>query len=249
MTNLKIISIAGVAVAGVVAALMIQYQSQVKFGERAALLQQQDQQLAALSREHQRLSSLVARAESAPSVDPVAELARLRVEAESLIRQTNDAGRRLEASRSSRPPQIAPNPPSHTPEYWAQLHQMAGGKTTDAMNLAAAFIFYAGEHQNQFPSNFDQMTPYQTKASVPFSGTNQFEIVLQGSFDNFRGIPPGTVAVVRNRQTWAGPDGKVMRVYGMADGSGQIVESDDNFQSWEAQHVILPLKNGPPGPP
>jgi len=82
------------------------------------------------------------------------------------------------------------------------------------------------------------MTPYQARARVPFSGTNEFEIVCQGSFDKLQGIPPGEVAVVRDRQTWAGPDGKTMRVYGLADGTSQIVESDDNFQSWEAEHVI-----------
>jgi hypothetical protein len=238
MTKFKIISLGSLAVAGVVAALMIQHKSQVKLGERDALVRQQDLQLAALTAEYQRLSNLVAHTNSVPPDDHRAELARLRGEAEALKKQTNDAGRRLEASRASRPPQTAPSPPSHTAEYWTQLHQMAGAKATDAMSLATAFIFYANEHQDQFPSSFDQMTPYQAKAGVPFSGTNQFEIVCQGSFDKLQGIPPGTVAVVRDRQTWAGPDGKLMRVYGLADGSSQIVESDDNFQTWEATHVI-----------
>jgi hypothetical protein len=244
MTKFKIICLASIAIAGVVASLMVQHKSQVKFRERDALVRQQGQQLAALKAEHQRLSNLAARAKSAPADDHKAELARLRREAEALKQQTNDLGRPLARSQASRSSPPASSPQSHTPEYYEQLHQMSGGKMKDAMNLAKAFISYASDHQNQFPSSLDQMAPYQAKAGMPFSGANQFEIVCQGSFEKLQGIPPGTVAVVREQQAWAGPDGRMMRIYGLADGSAQIVGSDDNFQSWEAQHIILPRKAG-----
>jgi hypothetical protein len=247
MTTLQTVSLASLVLAGVAASLMIQHNSGVKFRERDALVRQQDEQLAALSAEQQRLSNMVTQANSTPPVDHSVELARLRREAEALKKQTNEMGGQLAASvasRPSQPSQPAPAPQSHTPEYWEQLHQMAGAKATDARNLATAFIFYASDHQNQCPSSFDQVASYLAKKERSLSGSNQFEILYQGSFDNLQGVPRGEVAVVRDQQTWAGPDGKMMRVYGMADGSGQMVGSDDNFQAWEAKHVISPPKAG-----
>ncbi len=75
---------------------------------------------------------------------------------------------------------------------------------------------------------------------MTLSGTNQFEIIFQGSLDQLDGIPWGSIAVVRETQPWLTPDGRPTRVYGMIGGSGQTVTSDDNFQSWEAEHVISP---------
>jgi hypothetical protein len=247
MTKLKIMSIAAIAITGAAASLMIQSKSQVKFRERETLLQQQDKQLAALTAEHEHLSNLVAHADNAPPEDHTAELAKLRSEAEALKKQTNDLSRQLEKSRESRPSQPTPIQESRTPEYWEQLHEMAGSKATDARNIASAFNYYASDHQGQCPSNLDQIAPYLAKENLSLSGTNQFEIVYQGSLDNLKGLPIGTIAVIRDQQTWVGPDGKMMRVYGMAGGVGQIVASDDNFQSWEAQHVISPPKAGQSG--
>jgi hypothetical protein len=132
------------------------------------------------------------------------------------------------------------SPDSYTPEYYEQLYQMAGSKPTEARDLGAAFQSYAMDHQNQSPSNLDQLAPYLAKENRSLSGSNQFEIIYQGSLDNLQGIPRESVAVVREQQPWPGPDGKMRRLYGMMGGVGQIVEADDNFQSWEAKHVISP---------
>jgi hypothetical protein len=76
------------------------------------------------------------------------------------------------------------------------------------------------------------------------SGTNDFEIVYQGSQNDLTNIPPRRVALLRERQPWLTPEGKWARVYAYADGAANRVESDDNFQSWEAQHIIPPSGNG-----
>jgi len=78
------------------------------------------------------------------------------------------------------------------------------------------------------------------KENRSLSGSNQFEIIYQGSLDNLQGLPSESVAVVREQQPWPGPDGKMTRLYGMMGGIRQMVASDDNFQSWEAKHVISP---------
>jgi hypothetical protein len=118
---------------------------------------------------------------------------------------------------------------------------------TDAKVLVMAFRLYADDHQNQSPVGLDQLDAYLAKENRTLSGTNQFEIVFQGSLDQLQGLPPGAVAVVREQQPWPGPNGKMMRVYGFADGHSQMVVSDDNFQSYEAQHVIMPTTTVPSG--
>ncbi len=235
MTKLKNISLASLVVAGVAASLVIHHKFQVKFHEGEILLQQQEAQLAALTAEHQRLSNRIAQADGTPPENHTAELAKLRHEAEVLKKPTNHPGRQWEKSQASRP---ASNPEPHPPEYYEQLYQLAGTKPTEARDLGMAFQSYAMDHQNQSPSNLDQLTPYLAKENRSLSGSNQFEIIYQGSLDTLQGIPWGSVAVVREQQPWPGPDGKMMRLYGMIGGIGQIVGSDDNFVSWEARHVI-----------
>jgi hypothetical protein len=79
------------------------------------------------------------------------------------------------------------------------------------------------------------------------SGTNEFEIVCQGSLDDLKGLPWGLVAVVRDKQSWPNPDAKMMRGYGFPDGHAQIVGCE--FQSsWEAQHFIAPSATDGSGP-
>ncbi len=51
------------------------------------------------------------------------------------------------------------------------------------------------------------------------------------------------VALIREREPWLTPEGNWARVYGYADGWSEIVQPydpEDNFQSWEAAHVIPP---------
>lgn len=242
MTKFKIIALAAITM-GAIASLLITERSQVRFRVQAALLQERNEQLAELTAEHQRLSAIVANAANMPiTEDHSAELAKLRSEVEALENQTNEIIRQLAGSHQSLP---APKPsPSHSPQYWDQLHQLFGSKLTDARDLGTAFLAYAADHQGQSPENFDELTACLAKNSLSLSGTNQFEIVYHGSMDDLKGIPSGVIAVVREVQPWPAPDGKVMRAYGMANGAGQIVSSDDNFQSWEASHVISPPQPG-----
>jgi hypothetical protein len=247
MIKFKIISLTALAIGGLVASLIVHHKSQVNFRDNETLMRQQNDQLATLTAENQRLSNLAAHTHVAPPDDSAAELARLRAEADTLKKQTNTLATQLQKISAPRPPQPAPASESHPPEYWKQIQEMAGDKSTDARNLATAFLYYASDHQNQVPSNFDQLAPYLAKPNLIFSGTNQFEIVYHGSLDKLQGVPNGTIALVRDQQTWQGPDGRLMRVYGMANGVGQIVSSDDNFQAWESKHVISPPNPAQPG--
>jgi hypothetical protein len=238
MTKFKIISVAGLAIAGVAASLMIQHASHRKFLERDDLLRKQGEQLAALTAEHQRLSDLAAHAQDEQAVDHTAELAKLRREAEALKKQTNDLVLPMEKSRASRISRPAPNAELSPQEFQERMRHM-----WEARDAATAFLQYAGDHQQQFPSNLDQIASYLAKENRTMSGTDQFDILYQGSLDKLDGVPLGAVAVIRSQQTWQGTNGNMTRVYGLADGHSQVVASDDNFQSWEAQHVISPPSN------
>jgi len=145
---------------------------------------------------------------------------------------------------------------SNSEEYAKQLDRMTYDKMGDVRNLSSAVRKYTREHQGEFPSSFDQAAPYfyeiqaqhyeQTRKLVPSLPPEQqesplpseFEMVYQGSLNEFTNIPYQVVALIRERQAWPTPRGKWARIYVMANGFVRIVESDDNFQSWEAEHIV-----------
>jgi hypothetical protein len=241
MTKLTIIPITTIALAGVALSLWIQHLSHARNRASDGLLQAQRAQLAALTAEHERLANLAAHASSLPAEDHSAEVARLRREAEALKQQTNElAGPSAKSHAPSAARSAASTEtPQEKEERLRQVHS--------ALRIATAFGMYASDHQNQFALNFDQLAPYLAKPNTSVPENDQFEIVYQGSLDKLQGIPLSSVAVVRSLQTWPGPDGKLIRVYGMMDGHVIQVGSDDNFQSWEAQHVIAPPADGASG--
>ncbi|MEK7675936.1 MAG: hypothetical protein AAB676_08915 [Verrucomicrobiota bacterium] len=237
MTKLKITLIIATVALSVTVTLVIHRNAQVKLLENDAALRQQDKQLTELIAEQERLSNRVAEAKNSTN-SQLNELAKLRDRAQMLQKQTNELGFQLKSNRLARASQPASKTEPHPPEYYNQLHRTAAAKPGDARNLSAVFAMYASDHQGRFPSSFDQVAEYLRKEKMPLSGTNQFDIVYRGSLDDLKGIPRGAVAVIRDRQSWVAPSGKWARVYGLANGSSLIVESDDNFRAWEAEHII-----------
>jgi len=233
-------------VAAIAASAFVYYRSQAVARERNEQLAKQSQTIANLQAEQQRLSGLATQAPNTtpPVADHQTELARLRAEAASLRQQTNQLARqsRFQTNRSTSSSSSTAAPDAHPPEYWEQLHKGEGTKGMDARDIANAALYFAMDHGNQLPTNLAQLTRYfpKTGRTAPF--TNRFEFVFTGSLDQLKGIPPGTIALVRDTQTWTAPDGKQARVYGMVPGMGQLVISDDNFQSWEAEHVISAVR-------
>jgi hypothetical protein len=247
MKNFQMIFVVSAVVAGALAALLIHRQGQAKWQTGESSLQEQSNQLAILTRDGERLSNLTAHATPIRINYNAAELAKLRAELASLQKQTNDLAHRSDTNRPARPSQSARLiGTQRPPEYWTQLHLLAGTRTQDAMSLGGEWEHFASEHQQQSPASLDELTTYMAKDNRAFSGTNQFEIVYQGSLDDLKGLPWGSVAVVREVQPWPGPDGTWMRVYGFPSGASQIVSSD-YVQAFEAQHVISPPPMSPSG--
>jgi chorismate mutase len=237
MTKLNTTLIVASVAISLAVTLVAHRNAQAKLRKNDAALHRQDEQLTELATERQRLSNLVAEAKGSTN-SQLNELAKLRNQAQELQKQTNELRTQLENNQQPRASQPASKTESHPPEYYEELFRTAAAKPTDALYLSTVFVMYASDHQGRFPSSFEQVEPYLRKKKMSLSGTNQFEIMYRGSLDDLKGIPRGAVAVIRDRQTWIAPGGKQARVYGLANGISEIVESDDDFKAWEAEHII-----------
>jgi hypothetical protein len=257
MTKLKLILTGMIVTAAVLASLLVEHQNQAKLRENNALWRRQDNQLAELAAENRRLSNLVAqtKTDSATAGDQMADLAKLRATAETLRQQSDQLAKQLAENRRSAGVQMFASGDFNLSEHNKELTitfaggPRATGKLNDARAITAALRKYAGEHQGEFPLNLDQIATYFPKpleadspswANAPLTGSNDFEIVYQGSQNDLTNIPLRRVALIRERQPWLTANGKWARVYGFADGAASPVETDDNFQSWEAQYIIPP---------
>lgn len=221
-----------------------------------ALWQQQDE-IARATEENQRLTNGVAQAAdtSNHAADYSAELAQLQALAAALCSQQNQLSNHLWNSRVSAGTRLLASEDSNLTNHSEVISAITRGprskanRLNDARAFTAAMQHYADDHQGAFPSSLDQVTSYLPRAldekpgswdNGPVSGTNNFEIVYQGGINELANIPLRRVALIRERQPWLTPDGKWARTYGYADGGVETVTSDDNFQSWDALHIIPP---------
>jgi type II secretory pathway pseudopilin PulG len=255
MTRSKLVLTGAILAAAVLASLLLQRRTQAKLRENEAALRQQDSQLAELGAENQRLSNLVVQTKTdrATAEDRTAELALLRAKVEALRQQTNQLATQLAENRRLVGAQFFARGDFNLLDHEHEsATTFAGGpretgKLNDVRALTAALRMYADQHQGEFPLSLDKVAPYLPKpleadsppwVNAPLTGTNDFEIVYQGSQNALTNIPPRRVELIRERKPWLTPDGKWARVYGHADGAASTVESDDNFQFWDAQHII-----------
>ena len=254
--------IGAIVATSVLASLLIRHQNEVKFRENRETLQLQKNQLTDLTAENQRLANqwVQSKTNSSPMEVERAELARLRAKAIVLQEQTSQLATRLAKNRrlagANSYAQRDSNLLAHNSQIDGSLRggPRATGKLNDARALTSAFINYANEHHGVFPSSFDQVTSYLPKPldadseewmNAPLTGTNSFEIVFQGSQIDLTNIAPRRVALIREQQPWLTLDGKWARVYGFSDGFASTIASDDNFQSWDALHIVPPASDGP----
>jgi hypothetical protein len=114
MKKLKLGVLLAIVVGGVVIPLVIQHQSLVTQREENQALRQQIDQLAKLDAENDRLSNLVARAQSTDD-DQLHELLRLRGEVGSLRRQTNELGKLQSENQRLRSSLLTSKPATQTP--------------------------------------------------------------------------------------------------------------------------------------
>jgi RNA polymerase sigma factor (sigma-70 family) len=243
MTTSKLsISFAGVILVASLAFSARQHLTQSKLRAENNALRQQSAELTA---QLQDLSSQLAQATNDQSAANAQfrDLMRLRGQVAVLKSQLADAARARAKAPSPSPQELDPQ---------EQAHQVAMRRAHDAKILSYAFRTYAADHQDQYPTNFAQAMSYFEAAlrndlnpgdamrdQAEFAQvTNQFEIAYQGSYTNLASLD---VIVLREKQPTQLPDGSWVRVYGMADGSGQAPTGPTaNFDAWEQQHMAKP---------
>lgn len=265
LRNVTTAIIVTVSLIGLMVCLVVRRSAQAKLYEADARLKQQTEQLEELAAEHRRLANRATTHES-PVEESRAELEKLRAEAEALRKQTNELVRRLAEAPRQPTPKLDARMTRHSPspdvvsdsdsaEYKEHLYKIGRSSPhsgpsnidafKDAQNLAQSLRSYALENGGRFPATFEEAAPYLFKESyyrTPHS--SEYEIVYHGTLDELANIPAQVVVVLRERQPWPTPDGKWGRLYATAHGSIKIVESDDNFQAWEAEHIIPPQSAG-----
>jgi len=263
--NLRKYLIVVLSISGIAVSLAVYRRAQARVHEQDGMLTHQNEQFLELMAEHQRLSDLLTRAgdgtNHSPANEETAELQKLRAEAEALRKQTNDL-----AMRGAREPQTPSLPKvatrnarygnalnvvsdSDSDEYKQQLYGLGRAFPhsspsnidgwRDAQNLAESFRSYANENGGQFPASFDEASSYLFKEYRAPQSTD-YEIVYHGTLSELTNIPGKAVVLIRERQPWPTPNGKWGRLYATVHGSVKVVESDDNFQAWEAEHIIPP---------
>jgi preprotein translocase subunit SecG len=261
MKRFTFILFVALALAGLALSFLLQRQAEARIRQNENSLRQQQEDINRESTGNRDSSNSAAQRVQTTSTsggvtDYTAELAQLRAQAAALRLQQVQLSNQQWNSRISAGIHLLSAGNSNLLEHNQGIGATAGGgpradnsKLNDARGFTAAIQRYAREHQGVFPSTLDLVTAYLPQplssnspgwANAPVSGTNDFEIVYQGGTNDLGNIPPRRVALLRERQPWLTPDGKWARTYAYADGSAEILASDDNFQSWEAVHVVPP---------
>ena len=97
---------------------------------------------------------------------------------------------------------------------------------------------FAGDNQNQFPTNFAQASRY-TNTNYMEQIESNFDMTYQGSISSITNV--SETIVLKEKQPWQALNGQYMKVYGFADGHAQVqAEPPEGFDAYEQQHTISP---------
>jgi RNA polymerase sigma factor (sigma-70 family) len=201
------------------------------------------EQITALSSENGALSNTLVDAQNNQQLgkEQFQELMRLRAQSGELKRELATLARSTNAvQRKSESP---------SPKEEQEAQGVGIRRMRDAKIWVHGLHQYQAQHQNEYPTNWEQVLPYLENAiradlnpgetlrdpADLLSGTNQFEITYQGKSDaitNWAGA-----IVLREKEAWPNPTGGWNRTYGFADGHTEIHRSaEGNFEPWEQQH-------------
>lgn len=237
MTKLKTGAIGAIIVAGAVTSIVLQQQARGTSAELDRSLQQQADQIRQFEADNQRLSNVLAQAQTASA--NTAELAQLRAEAAALRRQTNELATLHSEHR------LASQPP--TPKTPLQIQEQFTAKMMFEKHWLLAFLLYSQDHHDQLPTDFEQAENFLSREFIPDDSMtrDQFDIIPQGSLTNAEAI------VLREKQSWQNSRGNLVRVYGMADGHVEAVTVPctrtspdgkvthyDTFEEFEKGHFV-----------
>jgi len=155
------------------------------------------------------------------------ELLKLRGKVGALQTEANDANQRAKAAEQK----LAD---AFSSASLFKAHEAATVNTAKMITLQ--FHIFAGNHDNQFPTNIIQLRQ-QMGSDFPNSGIGLFEVFNPGTEWSTH---PNAV-VLRERIAQQAVDGTWERIYAFADGSVQkALSNDGNFEAWEKLNAYSP---------
>jgi hypothetical protein len=246
MTKLHTGIISVLAAVVVTLPLAMQHHARVQLRQCDEMLRQQSDQLSQLNAETERLSNQLALAKSAQglSKSEMNDLLRLRAQVGDLKKQLANA--QAQSARQTTAPADQQASNSSPDQGGDEQKQLAIAKMNNARQWLLTFILYAGDHQGQFPHDFEHALSglsrdpglSQDAKDGMLQATNNFEMVYQGSVNAITNA--SQTIVLREIQPAPAGTGWT-KTYGFADGHVEIHRfADSNFQDWESQHMVAP---------
>jgi RNA polymerase sigma factor (sigma-70 family) len=238
-TKLKL-AFSALVVAGAATAFVIQHQAQEKLRADNESL---TQQLAQLHADNETLSNRFADIGGSKKLsdEQFNELLKLRGEVGVLRRQVGDFGKLHEENQRLRTQNSAAQ--SHavvlTPEEQFKLQEF---HTVNAMKmLGLAMRIYAGDHNDQYATNFDQLKN-ELGGVTNFPGNISLDAVEFVNTGLVNDAMPDKIIFRERVPRQLSPDGGWQRIYGLADGSVQTIysSSDGNFDDFEKPRLVSP---------
>ena len=222
-----------------VAIIVFQYQTETALRAEIEMLHQQ---IAQSQTDNESLSNRLAAAADTKSLpdEQLNELLKLRGEVGVLRNQITESGKLREENRQLQS-QVKAEPNSRdqiSPQEQFELHRI---DMVNAMKqLGLAMRIYAGDHNNQYATNFDQLKN-ELGGVTNFDGNislNDIQFVNAGVVDD---TMPQMIIFSERVPQQQSPNGSWAHIYGLADGSVQTIFGDEQtFEEYEKQHSPQP---------
>jgi hypothetical protein len=240
--------LAGFGVAVLIACALIVFQQRQAQDKLRAEDESMRRQIAQLKADNEKLSNFAAQTKSSSSLpdDQFNELLKLRGEVgllrrqvDDLCQQTNSLGKLRDENQQLQARDAAAQNQLDQIAAEAAFKQHRIDVANAMKQLGLAMRIYAGDHNEQYATNFDQLKD-------ELGGVTNFQGNI--GFDTFDFMNVGLVndtmpdkLIFREKAPRQISNGEWERVYGLSDGSVQTVKSDDiNFTVWEQQHSPPP---------
>jgi RNA polymerase sigma factor (sigma-70 family) len=236
-TKLKL-GISALVVTGTATALVVQHQAQTKLRDENQSLQQQ---IAQLKTDNANFSNQLANVGDPKklSYDQFNELLKLRGEVGVLRRQASEAQEQKAAANQKA--QTAEEKLAENLSIQEKFTKHEIATVNDMKELGLAERIYAGDNNNQYATNFEQITNEldATYQKLYSDGVDLVNLNAAGITNIVEQYP----RMIFSRETMShqAPDGTWHRAYGLIDGSVHIATSyDGNFDAWEKANTTPP---------
>jgi hypothetical protein len=222
-------------------AMIVWFQFQKQKNLRAEI-ETLNQQITQLQTDNESFSNRLVSVAGTKSIsdEQLNELLKLRGEVGVLRNQITEFGKlREENRRLQSQVKVEPNSPDQlSPQEQFELHRI--DMVTAMKQLGLAMRIYAGDHNDQYATNFDQLKN-ELGGVTNFDGNislNDIEFVNAGVVDD---TMPQMIIFRERVPQQQSPNGSWAHIYGLADGSVQTIFGDEQtFEEYEKQHSPQP---------